>query len=30
VQDFADFPQDVQKAAAGFKEMKEEADARRS
>ena len=30
VQEFSDFPQDVQKAAAGFKEMKEEADARRS
>jgi hypothetical protein len=30
VQEFSDFPQDVQAAAAGFKEMKAEADARRT
>jgi hypothetical protein len=29
VQEFADFPADVQKAADGFREMKEAADARR-
>ena len=29
VQEFSDFPQDVQKAAQGFKEMREEAEARR-
>jgi hypothetical protein len=29
VQEFDEFPQDVQKAADGFREMKETADARR-